>query len=86
MRSASLTTGKGIQRVNEGESVTETIVTQLTTAEAIIYDLRFFFVFFFNLLQGYLSNLKNRNKIPTQGKILFSLHIIFFFFSSCILT
>lgn len=80
MRSASLTTGKGIQRVNEGESVTETIVTQLTTAEAIIYDLRFFFVFFFNLLQGYLSNLKNRNKIPTQGKILFSLHIIFFFF------
>lgn len=78
MRSASLTTGKGIQRVNEGESVTETIVTQLTTAEAIIYDLRFFF-FFFNLLQGYLSNLKNRNKIPTQGKILFSLHIIFFF-------
>ena len=47
MRSASLTTGKGIQRVNEGESVTETIVTQLTTAEAIIYDLRFFFVFFF---------------------------------------
>lgn len=80
MRSASLTTGKGIQRVNEGESVTETIVTQLTTAEAIIYDLRFFFVFFFNLLQGYLSNLKNRNKIPTQGKILFSLHIIFSFF------
>lgn len=80
MRSASLTTGKGIQRVNEGESVTETIVTQLTTAEAIIYDLRFFFIFFFNLLQGYLSNLKNRNKIPTQGKILFSLHIIFFFF------
>lgn len=47
MRSASLTTGKGIQRVNEGESVTETtIVTQLTTAEAIIYDLRFFFFFF----------------------------------------
>lgn len=80
MRSASLTTGKGIQRVNEGESVTETIVTQLTTAEAIIYDLRFFFIFFFNLLQRYLSNLKNRNKIPTQGKILFSLHIIFSFF------
>lgn len=79
MRSASLTTGKGIQHVNEGESVTETTtVTQLTTAEAIIYDLSFFF--FFNLLQGYLSNLKNRNKIPTQGKIPFSLHIIFFFF------
>lgn len=48
MRSASLTTGKGIQCVNEGESVTETtIVTQLTTAEAIIYDLRFFFIFIF---------------------------------------
>lgn len=37
---------------------------------------------FFNLLQGYLGNLKNRNKIQTQEKILFSLHVIFFFLAA----